>query len=166
MSERSISDRIYPIRPIIGVGGVVLDGDRVLIVRRGREPLKGQWSIPGGAIEVGETREEALAREIREETGLEVDIGPLVAVLDRIRRDATGRVEYHYVLVDYACRPRGGTVRASTDVDRAEWVKLDELDRFDMTEGTARVIRDAYASCSGTAPTSSMRNRLAPREAR
>ena len=157
---------MYPVRPILGVGGVVLDGNRVLLVRRGREPLKGLWSIPGGAVEVGETREEALVREIKEETGLDVEVGPLVAVLDRIRRDADGRVEYHYVLVDYACRPRGGELKASTDVDRAQWVRIDDLDRFELTDGTARVIHDAYAAWNGIPPTSSTRNTPASRGAR
>jgi mutator protein MutT len=137
--------RTYPSRPIVGVGAVVLDGERVLLVRRGREPLKGLWSIPGGAVEVGETREEALSREVREETGLEIEIGPLVAVLDRIRRDEAGKVEYHYVLVDYVCRPVGGALAAATDVDRAEWVAIDDLDRYEMTHGTAAVIRDGRA---------------------
>jgi len=140
---------MYPARPILGVGAVILDGDRVLLVRRGREPLRGLWSIPGGAVEVGETREEALAREVAEETGLEVEIGPMVAVLDRIRRDDVGRIEYHYVLVDYACRPAGGALCAATDVDRVEWVRLPDLDRFDLTEGTAAVIRDAHALLRG-----------------
>src|SRR5438552_13789207 len=102
--------REYPVRPIVGVGAVVLDGDRVLLVKRAHEPLKGEWSLPGGAVEVGETLEAAVAREVREETCLEVEVGPLVEVVNRIVRDPGGRVEYHFVIVDYLCRPIGGTL--------------------------------------------------------
>ena len=115
----------YPDRPIVAVGAVILDGDRVLLVQRGQEPLKGEWSLPGGAVEVGETLDAALAREVREETALDVEVGPVVEVLDSIRRDADGRVEYHYVIIDYACRVRGGTPTAAahgTDADDVRWV--------------------------------------------
>ena len=135
--------RLYPDQPVVGVGAVILDRGRVLLVRRGREPLKGKWSIPGGAVELGETRDQAVAREVREETGLTVEVGPLVAVLDRIRRDDDGRVAYHYVLADYVCRPVAGTLASSSDVDEALWASLDDLERFDLTEGTLEVIRDA-----------------------
>ena len=94
-------DARIPSGPIVGVGAVILDGDRVLLVKRGHEPLKGEWSLPGGAVEIGETLDAAVAREVLEETGLDVDVGPVVEVLDRIQRDADGRVEYHYVIVDY-----------------------------------------------------------------
>src|SRR5579862_6341980 len=98
--------RTYPERPIVGVGAVILDSGRVLLVKRAHEPLKGEWSLPGGAVDVGETLEAAVAREILEETGLMVDVGPLVEVVQRITRDADGRIEYHFVIVDYACRVR------------------------------------------------------------
>ena len=137
--------REYPERPIIGVGAVVLDGDRVLLVRRANEPLKGEWSLPGGAVEVGETLEAAVAREIREETGLDVRVGPIVEVLDRIRLDAHGRARYHYVLVDYLCHPKGGTMASASDAEAAVWASLDELAQYRVAEPTTAVIRKAFA---------------------
>ena len=118
--------RIYPERPIVGVGAVIVNDGRVLLVRRGHEPLKGEWSLPGGAVEVGETLRTAVAREVREETGLDVDVGPIVEVLDRIRLDDEGRVRYHFVLIDYLCRPVGGSLACASDADEARWAVLDE----------------------------------------
>src|SRR5580698_1918092 len=102
--------REYPLAPVVGVGAVVLDGDRVLLIQRGHEPMKGQWSLPGGALEVGETLVEGVQREVLEETGLEVEPVSIIEVFDRISRDAEGRVQFHYVLVDYVCRLTGGTL--------------------------------------------------------
>jgi 8-oxo-dGTP diphosphatase len=140
--------RQYPERPIVAVGAVVLDADRVLLVRRGQEPLKGEWSLPGGAVEIGETLEAALVREVREETSLDVVVGPVVKVLDSIRRDASGRAEYHYIIIDYACRVRsGGSIAAAhgTDADDVRWVPFDELDRYRVTATAIEVIRMARA---------------------
>jgi 8-oxo-dGTP diphosphatase len=140
--------RTYPDRPIVAVGAVILDGGRVLLVQRGQEPLKGEWSLPGGAVEPGETLEAALVREVREETSLEVVVGPVVEVLDSIRRDAGGRVEYHYVIIDYACRIRTGTSTAAahgTDAADVRWVPIDELDRYRVTATAIAVIRKARA---------------------
>lgn len=127
---------------------MILDGDRVLLVQRGQEPLKGEWSLPGGAVEVGETLEAALAREVREETSLDVIVGPVVEVLESIRRDAGGRAEYHYVIIDYACRVRSGTPTAAargTDAADVRWVRVDELDRYHLTDAALAVIRKARA---------------------
>jgi mutator protein MutT len=132
----------------VAVGAIIRDGDRVLLVRRGQEPLKGEWSLPGGAVEVGETLEAALAREVREETALDVVVGPVVEVLDSIRRDAAGRAEYHYVIIDYACRVRTGasTVAAhGTDAADVRWVAVGDLDRYRVTSTAAAVIRKACA---------------------
>jgi 8-oxo-dGTP diphosphatase len=133
--------RSYPPRPVVGVGAVVIEAGRVLLIKRAHEPLKGQWSLPGGGVELGETLEQAIAREVREETGLDIDVGPIVEVLDRITRDADGRVEHHFVLVDFVCRPLGGTLCGGSDADAAEWVPLDALARYGIAEVTAAVIR-------------------------
>lgn len=137
--------REYPARPIASVGGVVVDGDRVLLVRRKLEPLAGHWTLPGGAIEVGEPAAHAVAREVREETGLDVEVGPVVEVLDRIYRDADGRVQFHYVLIDYLCRPRGGAVRAGSDAAAVEWVRAGDLDAYEVPGHAKPVIRRAFA---------------------
>jgi len=135
--------RIYPERPIVGVGAVIVNDGRVLLVRRGHEPLKGEWSLPGGAVEVGETLRTAVAREVREETGLDVDVGPIVEVLDRIRLDDEGRVRYHFVLIDYLCRPVGGSLACASDADEARWAVLDELADYGVAESAVSVIRKA-----------------------
>jgi ADP-ribose pyrophosphatase YjhB (NUDIX family) len=140
--------RTYPDRPIVAVGAVILDGDRVLLVQRGQEPLKGEWSLPGGVVEIGETLEAALAREVREETSLDVVVGPVVDVLDSIRRDPTGRAEYHYIIIDYACRVRPGTTTAAsrgTDAADVRWVRIADLERYRVTTTAIAVIRKAAA---------------------
>jgi 8-oxo-dGTP diphosphatase len=135
--------REYPDTPLVGVGAVVLDGERVLLIRRGQEPMKGQWSIPGGALEVGETLLEGVRREVREETGLDVEPMELVEVLDRIARDAEGRVQYHYVLVDYLCRVTGGSLCCATDATEARWASREELEG--VAAFTVAVIEKAMA---------------------
>jgi mutator protein MutT len=134
--------RRYPDRPFVGVGGVILDGDRVVLIRRRFPPLAGEWSLPGGIVEVGETLEQCVERELLEETGLHVDVGPVIDVFDRITRDAAGRVEYHYVLVDYLCRATGGGLSAGSDADAAEWVAIADLGAYGLPErATAMITR-------------------------
>jgi mutator protein MutT len=140
--------RSYPERPIVGVGAIVLDGDRVLLVKRAHEPLKGEWSVPGGAVEVGETLEAAIRREVREETCLDIEVGSIVDVLDRIRRDPEGRVEFHYVLVDFACTPVGGTLQCGSDADETTWAARAQLDQYGVADATIRVIDKAIAGRS------------------
>jgi ADP-ribose pyrophosphatase YjhB (NUDIX family) len=113
---------------------------RVLLVKRRFEPLAGQWSLPGGGVDVGETLEACVVREMREETGLEVEVGPVIEVFDRIMHDAGGRVQYHYVLVDYVCRPTGGTLAADSDVADVVWVEPGALPDFGLTDKATAVI--------------------------
>lgn len=136
--------RVYPARPVVSVGAVITDGDRVVLVKRGHEPLKGAWSLPGGVVEIGETLHHALVREVREETCLDVEVRSVVEVLDRISRDADGRVEYHYVIVDYLCRPVGGTLACASDADEARWVSRPDLPNYGLTPKVASVIARAF----------------------
>jgi 8-oxo-dGTP diphosphatase len=141
--------RRYPDQPIVSVGAVIIDGERVLIVKRGQAPLKGRWSLPGGVVEVGEDLHAALVREVQEETGLDVEVGPVVEVLDRINRDASGRVEYHYVIVDYLCRAIGGSLACASDADDARWVERRDLASYDPTTAVAAVIEHAFIAREG-----------------
>ena len=136
--------RRYPDRPILGVGALILDGDNILLVERGREPLQGMWSLPGGVLETGETLAEGIHREVLEETGLTIEIIGVLEIFERILRDDQGRAEYHYVLIDYVCRATGGTLHASDDVSQAEWVPRAELSHYKITEGTLPVIEKAF----------------------
>jgi 8-oxo-dGTP diphosphatase len=135
--------RHYPVRPIVGVGAVILDGARVLLVKRAHEPLKGEWSLPGGAVELGETLETALVREVIEETGLDVVVGPVVEVLDRVQRAPDGRVEYHFVIVDYLCTVRAGVVANGSDASDVRWVSVSELSDHRVTDKAIEVILKA-----------------------
>ncbi len=138
--------REYPEAPIIGVGAVVIDEGKVLLVRRGQEPLKGEWSLPGGALELGETLEQGVVREVLEETGLTVVPAGIVEVLDRITQDdLSGQVRYHYVLVDFLCRVAGGTMRGGSDAEEARWVDRQELqEQYRLAPLTVQVIEKAF----------------------
>ena len=135
--------REYPERPIVGVGAVIVNDEKVVLIRRKYEPLKGHWSLPGGMVEVGETMEAALAREMLEETGLVVEVGPVIEVFDRIMRDDDERVRYHFVLIDYLCRTTGGTLRAGSDVDAAIWADPAALAEYSLTDKATSIIRRA-----------------------
>ena len=117
--------REFPLSPLVGVGAIVVDRGRVLLVRRGTEPLRGQWSLPGGLVEVGEALTAALVREVNEETGLDVKVVELIELLDRIHRE-DGRVRFHYVIADYLCKVVGGSLRAASDADEVRWVERAE----------------------------------------
>ena len=143
--------RRYPDAPIVAVGVLLLDGDRVLLVQRGRPPQVGRWTVPGGGVELGERLEEAALRELAEETGLGCTLGPVVEVLDRVLRDGDGRVEYHYVILDFLGAAPTGTLRAASDCADARWAPIAELDAWDTTDGLAPVVRRAQAMRDGAA---------------
>jgi 8-oxo-dGTP diphosphatase len=146
------SSREYPERPLVGIGGVVIHEGRALLIRRGAEPLLGQWSIPGGTLELGETLEQGVAREMLEETGLHVRVLDLIEVFDRIYNDdATPSVEriarprFHYVIVDYLCDIISGEARAGSDVTDVAFAREDELPAYALTETATRVLKKAFA---------------------
>ena len=145
MTSWPLPTRRHPDRPIVAVGAAILDAGRVLLIKRGQEPLKGRWSLPGGVVELGETLVDALVREVAEEAGIEIHVGPVVDVLDIVERDPDGRVQYHFVVVDYLCRPATQAIRCGSDADEVRWVAATGLDAYDVTEKTASVIRAALA---------------------
>jgi 8-oxo-dGTP diphosphatase len=147
--------REYPDRPVVGVGGVVIDDGRALLIRRGSEPLRGQWSIPGGMLELGESLQAGVARELLEETGLHVRVLDLIEVFDRIyvqepidSKPADGRPRYHYVIVDYLCERISGDACAGSDVTDVAFAREDELEQYHLTETATRVLRKAFALAS------------------
>jgi mutator protein MutT len=141
--------RTFPERPIVGVGAVVLNAaGQVLLVRRAHEPLKGEWSLPGGGVEIGETLEAAVARELFEETGLRIIVGPVVEVLDRIERTPDGRIEYHFVIIDYLCHATADHLLCGSDADDARWVAVDQLADYRVRKNAVAVIMKAIAANS------------------
>lgn len=139
-----MSSRSYPSRPFVGVGGLIFENGRILLVQRGKEPLKGWWSLPGGILETGERLADGVRREVLEETGLEVEVLNLFEVFERIMRDAKGKAEYHYVLLDYLCRPTGGELKAADDACSVAWIARPELGNYQITEGTLAVVERAF----------------------
>jgi 8-oxo-dGTP diphosphatase len=148
---RDNNGRRYPARPVLGVGALILDGGRVLLVERGKPPLAGYWSLPGGAVETGERLEDAVVREVFEETGLQVTADSMATVFERIMPDADGTCEYHYVLVDFYCTVTGGDMRPGDDSARVEWFPMESLAGLRLTEGTREVI-EACCSRPATQP--------------
>lgn len=137
--------REYPDKPIVGVGAVIIDEkNRVLLIKRGKEPGYGRWSIPGGAVKLGEEVKEALKREVREETGLKIEVGPLIDVLNRIIKDEEGRIRFHYILLDYLCRVKSeGLLKVASDALDAKWVDKNSLAEYSLPRATSEIISKA-----------------------
>lgn len=135
----------YPPAPLVGVGGVVIIDGRAVLIRRGNEPRKGEWSIPGGKLELGETLAEGVRREVREETGLEVEVGELIEAFERVFRDAEGRVRFHFVILDYYCRASSAAALAGGDALDVALVSESEFERYGLGGAVARVLRKAFA---------------------
>ncbi|MEZ5354798.1 MAG: NUDIX hydrolase [Bryobacteraceae bacterium] len=142
--------RRYPQRPLLGVGALILKRDSILLVERGKQPLKGYWSLPGGLVEIGEGLAAAVEREVLEETGLVVKAGPVVEIFERIMRDKNGKPEYHYVLIDYLCKVTGGELRAGDDSSAVQWTRRKDLGTVKLTEGTLAVIERAFTRRSAS----------------
>jgi 8-oxo-dGTP diphosphatase len=142
-------NRRYPERPMVGVGAIILRDDQVLLVQRGKEPSYRKWSIPGGLVELGESLQEAVAREVREEVGLDVQVRDLVVALDRVILDQAGRIEYHYILLDFLCEFNGGNPAPASDVLDCAFVPVQSLSRYDLTRGTRQAILRVCAQVQG-----------------
>ena len=136
--------REYPERPLVGVGGVVIADWRALLIRRGSPPLEGEWSIPGGMLELGETFEEGVRRELAEETGLQVRVVEFIEVFERIFPGEDGRTRYHFVILDYLCAVKSGEARAASDVTDVAWAREEELEGYALTPTATRVIKRAF----------------------
>jgi 8-oxo-dGTP diphosphatase len=138
--------REFPEAPLVGVGAIIIEDNRVVLVKRAHPPLQAEWSIPGGVLEVGELVREAAVREAREETGLSVEPGELLGVYDRILRDVEQRVQYHYVLIDFLCRRVGGELFAASDAAEVRWFAKEELSMLNLAEDTGDVIERGFAN--------------------
>jgi 8-oxo-dGTP diphosphatase len=141
--------REYPERPIVGVGGVVIHNERALLIRRGSAPLEGEWSIPGGMLEVGETLLEGVQRELLEETAIEVKVLDLIEVFERVTRDETGKFKYHFVILDYLCEAVRGEAKAGSDVMDVAWAREADLSDYSLTPTATRVIQKAFEIARG-----------------
>ncbi len=146
MATTSVMKRDYPQHPLIGVGAVIIQADRALLVCRATEPLKGEWSVPGGLLELGEKLRDGVAREALEETGLHVEVGAVLDVIDSIFADDYGRTQYHYVLIDFLCRPIGGEAVAGSDVSAVKWVTESELAGMHLRDSITAVVRKGLAA--------------------
>jgi len=137
------ADRLYPSRPMVGVGAVVWDGARVLLERRGQPPAQGSWAIPGGLVELGETAEDAVRREVLEECGIEIAVGPILGLFEPIERDADNRIRYHFTIIDFLAHYRSGALQAGDDAADVRWVPPADLPQYALNPATRDMIEQA-----------------------
>jgi len=136
---------VYPEGPVVAVAGVIFNEKKeVVLIKRGAEPRKGEWSIPGGSVELGEKLEDALVREVEEECSLKVEPGPIVSQIERIEYDSSGKIKYHYVILDYACRYVGGDLISGSDAAEAKWVNINEVDNMPLTNELKQIVKSAF----------------------
>jgi mutator protein MutT len=146
------TERLYPARPLVGVGAVVWDGARVLLERRGRPPAQGSWALPGGLIEMGEAADAAVRREVREECGIEVAVGPILGLFEPVYRDPDGQVRYHFVVIDFLAYYESGELRVGDDAAEVRWVRPDDLPEYELSPATREMIDRALARMAASAP--------------
>ena len=146
VEEQAQERREYPRAPLIGVGAVAIKDGKILLMKRAFEPGKGKWSIPGGLVEVGETISDACAREMEEETGIKIHVLELINAYDMIVPDESGRIKYHYVLIDFLVKPIGGTERSSVEVLEMKWVTYEEARQLDMTNSARKALQELFGS--------------------
>jgi 8-oxo-dGTP diphosphatase len=132
--------REYPEHPVVGVGAVIVRDGRALIVKRAHEPRKGEWSLPGGLLELGESLVDAVKREIKEETNLDIEVGPVIETFDRVHRDDAGKIRYHFVIVDYVCWPITGDASPGSDAEEVAWVTASDIDSYNVNAHAKAVI--------------------------
>jgi 8-oxo-dGTP diphosphatase len=132
--------REYPAHPVVGVGAVVVRDGKALIIKRAHEPRKGEWSLPGGLLELGESLQDAARREIKEETSLDIDVGPVIETFDRVHRDENGKIRYHFVIVDFVCWSERGEAMPASDADGVAWVTAGEIDDYQVNAHAKAVI--------------------------
>src|SRR5262245_34599369 len=130
----------FPAAPVVGVGAVVVRGGKALIIKRAHEPRKGEWSLPGGLLELGESLQDAVRREVKEEAGLDIEVGPIIETFDRVHRDDAGRIRYHFVIVDYVCWSADGEPVAGSDAEAVAWVSEDEIDAYKVNAHAKAVL--------------------------
>ena len=144
--------RDYPQAPIVAVGAIIMDGDRIVLIRRAKEPARGLWTFPGGAVELGEPVRDAARREVREETGLEIEVGEVAVVLDSVVHDPDGTVHYHYVIIDFYARLVGGELLPGTDVSDVRWASLSDVETLPMTDKAQEIARRLLGGAEAPAP--------------